>query len=44
MKEIPPHFDWPLDGWKLLVLVVLFLLLLLGALWWPEGVWAVKLA
>ncbi len=31
----PPYFEWPLDGWKLLVLVVLFLLLFVGALWGP---------
>jgi len=43
MKKTPPYFEWPLDGWKLLVLVILFLLLLLGALWWPEGVSAVTL-
>ncbi len=31
----PPYLEWPLDGWKLLVLVLLFLLLLVGALWGP---------
>jgi hypothetical protein len=31
----PPYFEWPLDGWKLLVLVLLFLSLLVGALWGP---------
>ncbi len=30
--RVPPYFEWPLDRWKLLILAVLFLLLLLGAL------------
>lgn len=33
--KTPPYFQWPLDGWKLLVLFLLFLLLLVGALWGP---------
>ncbi|MBX3014737.1 MAG: hypothetical protein KF832_24670 [Caldilineaceae bacterium] len=37
MRDKPPYFEWPLDGWKLLVLAFCFLLLLLGALFWPEG-------
>ncbi|MEZ4862549.1 MAG: hypothetical protein R3C14_14645 [Caldilineaceae bacterium] len=32
----PPYFEWALDRWKLLVLALLFLVLLLGALLWPE--------
>ena len=36
MNDKSPYFEWPLDGWKLLVLALLFLALLLGALWWPE--------
>lgn len=32
----PPHFEWPLDRWKLLVLALLFFFLLLGALWGPS--------
>jgi hypothetical protein len=40
MNDKPPYFEWSLDSWKLLVLALLFLALLLGALWWPEGVWA----
>jgi|GEM_PF-1751831 len=36
MNDIPPpYFEWPLDRWKLLVLALLFLLLVLGALFWP---------
>ena len=35
MDREPPFFDWPLDRWKLLVLLLLFLLLLLGALFGP---------
>jgi len=35
MDREPPYFDWPLDRWKLLVLLLLFILLLLGALFWP---------
>lgn len=31
-----PYFEWPLDGWKLFVLVLLFTLLLIGALWGPS--------
>ncbi len=31
----PPYFEWPLDRWKLLVLALLFLFLVLGALFWP---------
>lgn len=37
MNERPPYFEWPLDSWKLFVLAILFLLLLLGALWWPDN-------
>ncbi|MCB0185685.1 MAG: hypothetical protein KDE31_15565 [Caldilineaceae bacterium] len=36
MDRERPYFDWPLDRWKLLVLLLLFVLLLLGALFWPE--------
>lgn len=28
----PPYFDWQLDRWKLTVLLILFLILLFGAL------------
>ena len=35
MNREPPYFDWPLDRWKLLVILLLFILLLLGALFWP---------
>ncbi len=35
MDREPPYFDWPLDRWKLFVILVLFILLLLGALFWP---------
>ncbi len=35
MDREPPYFDWRLDRWKLLVILVLFVLLLLGALFWP---------
>jgi hypothetical protein len=31
----PPYFDWQLDRWKLTVLLGLFLLLLLWALFAP---------
>jgi hypothetical protein len=37
MDREPPYFDWSLDRWKLLVLVLLFGLLLAGALTWPVG-------
>lgn len=43
MKDTPPYFEWPLDGWKLLVLAFVFLLLLFGALWWPEAAAALVL-
>jgi hypothetical protein len=36
----PPYFDWPLDRWKLLVIVLLFVLLLTGALFWPADLLA----
>lgn len=32
MNETPPYLDWSLDRWKLLALGLLFLLLVLGAL------------
>ena len=32
----PPYFEWALDRWKLLVLGLLFVLLLVGALWGPS--------
>jgi hypothetical protein len=33
----PPYLDWALDRWKLTLLLVLFIFLLIGVLWWPEG-------
>jgi hypothetical protein len=39
----PPYFDWPLDRWKLLVIVLLFVLLLSGALFWPADLLAAPL-
>ena len=33
----PPYVDWRLDRWKLALLFCLFLLLLLLALFWPDG-------
>lgn len=35
MDREPPYFDWRLDRWKLLVILLLFVLLLLGAIFWP---------
>lgn len=31
-----PYVEWRLDRWKLTLVLVLFLLLLLGVLFWPE--------
>ena len=32
----PPYFDWDLDRWKVFVLILLFILLLILALFGPE--------
>lgn len=42
MNREPPYFEWPLDRWKLLVLLLLFLLLLCGALFWPDETYAMR--
>jgi hypothetical protein len=33
----PPFVDWRLDRWKLAFLLLLFILLLVWALFWPES-------
>jgi len=35
-KTSPPYFERNLDRWKLAVLLILFLVLLLTALLWPD--------
>lgn len=32
----PPYIEWALDRWKLLLILLLFVLLLVGTLFWPE--------
>ena len=43
MNSGPPYFEWPLDRWKLLFLLILFVLLLAGLLLFPEEVWSTTL-
>lgn len=33
----PPYFDWTIDRWKLALIVILFLILLIGTLFWPDS-------
>jgi len=40
MDREPPYFDWSIDRWKLLFILLLFVLLLLGALFWPADLLA----
>lgn len=35
-----PYFDFAIDGWKIAVLTMLFVLLLLGALTWFDAPWS----
>ncbi|CAN5771575.1 hypothetical protein BH10CHL1_BH10CHL1_24280 [soil metagenome] len=37
----PPYFERRLDCWKIAVLLCLFILLLLGALFWPDSTWQI---
>lgn len=36
----PPYFDFVIDGWKVAVLTILFVILLIGALTWFDAPWA----
>lgn len=39
MRVRPPFFDPNLDGWKIALLVTLFVILLIGALTWYVAPW-----
>ena len=36
----PPYLDFVIDGWKVAVLTILFVILLVGALTWFGAPWA----